>query len=210
MENANQLAKIEQLLESAELSIKSVRQILGGESIGVHSTSNDLMEQARKSGSMAAEADARVITGVFDGQHMIGPDGKQYSIPANYASKSKLIEGDMLKLTILADGSFVYKQIGPAERIRVVGTLTYNDETEEWMVLAGGKSYHVLLASITYFKGEAGDEVVLLIPKDKETAWGAVENIIKAGQPMPPIPTDQPVQEVDQPQETKAADLDEI
>ena len=33
-------------------------------------------------------------------QIMIGPDGKNYPVPANYASKSKLIEGDILKLTI--------------------------------------------------------------------------------------------------------------
>jgi hypothetical protein len=37
----------------------------------------------------------------------------------------------------------------------------------------------VLLASITYFKGEPGDEVVVLVPKEKETKWAAVENIIK-------------------------------
>jgi uncharacterized protein YrzB (UPF0473 family) len=37
----------------------------------------------------------------------------------------------------------------------------------------------VLLASITYFKGEAGDEVVILVPQNGETRWAAVENIIK-------------------------------
>ena len=42
----------------------------------------------------------RVIEGVFDGENMIGPDGKQYSVPANYASKSKLVEGDILKMKI--------------------------------------------------------------------------------------------------------------
>ena len=86
----------------------------------------------------------------------------------------------------------------------------YNDETEEWKVSAGGKSYSVLLASVTYFKGEAGDEVVLLVPKDKESNWGAVENIIKAGQQMPQMPTE-PGQTIDA--ENPAvigSDLDEI
>src|SRR5690606_2361075 len=46
----------------------------------------------------------KVIEGVFDGQTMIGPDGKTYPVPANYASKSKLVEGDILKLTIADDG----------------------------------------------------------------------------------------------------------
>ena len=42
---------------------------------------------------------------------MIGPKDKIFPVPANYASKSKLVEGDRLKLTILPNGSFVYKQI---------------------------------------------------------------------------------------------------
>ena len=47
------------------------------------------------------------MEGVFDGQNMMGPDGKKYPVPANYASKSKLVEGDVLKLTISDDGSFI-------------------------------------------------------------------------------------------------------
>ena len=42
----------------------------------------------------------RVVEGVFNGQNMIGGDGEEYPIPANYSSKSKLVEGDILKLTI--------------------------------------------------------------------------------------------------------------
>ncbi|PIX89851.1 MAG: hypothetical protein COZ29_03005, partial [Candidatus Moranbacteria bacterium CG_4_10_14_3_um_filter_45_9] len=56
--------------------------------------------------------DGTVIEGAFDGQVMLGTDGKQYPVPANYASKSKLVEGDMLKLTITDNGAFLYKQIG--------------------------------------------------------------------------------------------------
>jgi hypothetical protein len=121
----------------------------------------------------------RVIEGTFDGQNMTAPDGKQYSVPANYASKSKLIEGDVLKLTITRDGSFIYKQIGPADRQRLIGRLIRDEMTGEYRVESGGKSFKVLLASITYFKGEVGDEVVILIPQSGEARWAAVENIIK-------------------------------
>lgn len=124
---------------------------------------------------------ARVIEGVFDGQNMVGPDGKQYSVPANYASKSKLVEGDVLKLTITRDGSFIYKQIGPVERQRQIGALIRDEVTAEYKVDIAGRQYKVLLASITYFKGEAGDDAVILIPKEGETRWAAVENIIKKG-----------------------------
>src|SRR6056297_4284318 len=122
--------------------------------------------------------EGEIIEGVFDGENMIGPDGQQYTVPTNYASKSKLVEGDILKLTILPDGSFIYKQISPIARERVTGELK---ETEEgsFYVVSGDKKWRVLLASVTYFKGESGDEVVLLIPKEEGSKWGAIENIIK-------------------------------
>ena len=122
----------------------------------------------------------KVIEGVFDGQNMIGPDKKQYPVPANYASKSKLIEGDVLKLTISDDGSFIYKQIGPVERQKKLGVLSQED-AGDYRVVADGKPYKVLLASLTYFKAEPGDEVTIVIPKDQETEWAAVENVIKKG-----------------------------
>jgi uncharacterized protein YrzB (UPF0473 family) len=46
--------------------------------------------------------------------------------------------------------------------------------------LVDDKIYKILLASITYFKGEEGDEVVILVPQDADSDWAAVENIIKA------------------------------
>ena len=120
----------------------------------------------------------RIIEGVFDGENMIGPDGKQYSVPANYASKSKLVEGDILKLTITGSGTFVYKQIGPIERARVVGALE-RGAAGEYFALSDGKKWRLLTASVTYYKGEAGDEVVILVPKNGESKWAAVENIVR-------------------------------
>lgn len=122
--------------------------------------------------------EGKIIEGTFDGQIMIGADGKQYPVPANYASKSKLVEGDMLKLTITPDGSFIYKQIGPVERKRLIGTVS-QDTDENYFVLAEGKPYRVLLASITYFKVEPGDEVTLVAPRDIDSDWGAIENVIQ-------------------------------
>lgn len=122
--------------------------------------------------------DSRIIEGVFDGENMIGPDGKQYSVPANYASKSKLVEGDILKLTITPKGTFVYKQIGPIERSRVVGVLDKNS-ANEFIAIIDGRKWKLLTASVTYYKGEPGDEVVILIPRSGESKWAAVENIVK-------------------------------
>ena len=120
----------------------------------------------------------KIIEGVFDGEGMIGPDGKNYSIPANYASKSKLIEGDIMKLTITPNGTFVYKQIGPIDRARLVGELEQGSNGN-YSVNVEGKHWKVLTASVTYYKGQNGDEVVILVPKNGESSWAAVENIVR-------------------------------
>jgi len=49
-------------------------------------------------------------------------------------------------------------------------------------VLSEGKTYKVQKASITYYKGEIGDEVIILTPKDNNSFWAGVENIIKNGE----------------------------
>jgi len=121
----------------------------------------------------------KIVEGIFDGQNMIGLDGKQYHVPVNYASKSKLTEGDTLKLTISGQGNFLYKQIGPIERMRIVATLDYNSDMREYTAKSQDKVWKVLTASITYFKGIPGDEIVLIVPKGRMSTWAAVENIIK-------------------------------
>ena len=116
----------------------------------------------------------KVIEGVFDGQTMVGPDGKNYPVPANYASKSKLVEGDILKLTIADDGGFIYKQIGPIPRKQLIGTLVQHDGA--YYVEVQGREYRILLASVTYFRINVGDQVTIIVPEDNPDAtWAAVE-----------------------------------
>jgi hypothetical protein len=124
------------------------------------------------------EEDASVVEGVFNGENMIGPDGKEYGVPANYASKSKLVEGDMLKLTITDRGTFLYKQTKPVERRRIIGKLE-KDINGNYLVAAEHKKFRVITASITYYKGIPADKVVVLVPVSGDSAWAAVENVIK-------------------------------
>lgn len=120
----------------------------------------------------------KIVEGIFDGVQMIGNDSQTYNVPPNYASKSKLVEGDLLKLRILKDGAYKYKQIEKAKRINLVGKLCLNEVSGEYFVVADNeKKYKVLQASITYYKGAVGDEVAIIIPLEKDSAWAAVENI---------------------------------
>lgn len=161
----NKIVLLRQMIENAERNIAGAKQILQQLDAGVsRKVQND---------SMASQ----IIEGAFDGEKMIGMDGKKYPVPVNYASKSKLVEGDLLKLTITDDGSFVYKQISPIERRKIIGTVM-KDAKGKYYILAEQKKYRVLLASVTYFKAKEGDEVILVVPKEKVSKWGAIEALM--------------------------------
>ncbi|MFZ2193718.1 MAG: hypothetical protein WAV31_05730 [Candidatus Moraniibacteriota bacterium] len=169
--NAQKIQALRDMISNAEITLQGAKSMLLQ------------LEGKKKTGRRRKAEDEddennRVIEGTFDGQIMIGTDGKQYPVPANYASKSKLVKGDMLKLTITSDGSFVYKQIGPVVRKMTIGTVN-QDVDGNYFVAAEGKAYRVLLASITYFKVEPGDEVTLVTPRDMESEWGAIENVLQ-------------------------------
>jgi hypothetical protein len=166
------IALITQRLEDAERNIQYVRQALTEDGELPHT--GDLASDTHEAPLMEGE---RVVEGVFDGQNMQGNDGEEYPVPPNYASKSKLVEGDVLKLTISTDGALVYKQINPIDRKRVVGTLIV-DELGNFGVKTSEKTYKLLLASITFYKAQEGDEVTILVPEHGDAQWGAVEHVI--------------------------------
>ncbi|MCL2095102.1 hypothetical protein FWH13_03205 [Candidatus Saccharibacteria bacterium] len=163
-----QLKRLKNLLHEAEVNLATARELLSSV------VGEDGQVVLPRVTSPAVPAEGKVIEGIFDGQVMVGPDGKNYPVPANYASKSKLVEGDIMKLTITADGGFVYKQISPAPRKQVVGTLTSHDGM--YYVEVNGKEYRILLASVTFFRLKEGDQVSVSVPSDDEDAsWAAVE-----------------------------------
>lgn len=175
MAKASTIALVQEMLESAEASIRSAKQLLIDAGGGKGDTKEKYSKSAADLGT-STSPEGKIVEGVFDGQNMIGSDKRTYPVPANYASKSKLVAGDVLKLTIQDDGGFIYKQIGPIERKRIVGILSYEDG--QYLVLANGKPYKVLLASVTYFRGEIGDKITLDIPEIEDTEWAAIENVL--------------------------------
>ncbi len=159
-----QIKRLRALIQEAETNLAAATELL-----------ISLVGDDEKVAAVAADDNiGKVIEGVFDGQNMVGSDGKMYPVPANYASKSKLVQGDILKLSIADDGTFLYKQIGPIPRKQVVGTLKL--ENGHYFVEVGPKNYRVLLASVTYFKAKPGDQVSVNVPEDDSAAeWAALE-----------------------------------
>jgi hypothetical protein len=167
-ERSQKIQSLREMITSAEQTIQSAKamllQIEGKKKVGRKKKIDD--------------EDGQVIQGTFDGQIMIGTDGKQYPVPANYASKSKLVEGDFLKLTIVPDGSFIYKQIGPVPRKNKIGVVG-QDSNGNYFIAVDGKPYKILLASVTYFKAEPGDEVAIVTSQDEDAQWASIEAVLQ-------------------------------
>lgn len=161
-----QVKRLKSLIQEAETNLAAAKELL----ISIIGDDGTVVTPTNS----REDVSGKVIEGVFDGQVMIGPDGKNYPVPANYASKSKLVEGDILKLTIADDGGFIYKQIGPIPRKQIIGTLVQHDGA--YYVEANGREYRILLASVTYFRINVGDQVTIIVPEDNpEATWAAVE-----------------------------------
>ncbi|MBN2087191.1 hypothetical protein JW758_02485 [Candidatus Peregrinibacteria bacterium] len=174
----NKLAKAHEAIETAESALKLAKQLISEVGDIPMSSRTSSREYADKAATVSTvlPGEGRIIEGVFDGQNMIDKKGTVYPVPANYASKSKLIPGDVLKLTVTEEGKFLYKQIGPVERKTVIGPLVYSDG--QYQVLADGKAYNVLLASVTYFRASVGDEVTIIIPVGTKSDWAAIEAVL--------------------------------
>ncbi|MEI6751080.1 MAG: hypothetical protein WCK69_00825 [Candidatus Saccharibacteria bacterium] len=160
-----QIKRLKALIAESETSLAAAKELLSSV-IG----SDDTMDPS----DIRPDPMGRIIEGVFDGQNMVGSDAKTYPVPANYASKSKLVQGDILKMTIAEDGALLYKQIGPIPRKQLVGLL--KQDTGQYFVEVADRSFRVLLASVTYFKAKPGDQVSINVPEDDTHAeWAALE-----------------------------------
>lgn len=166
------------LLENMEQDLRAMRQILTN-----HGTVSQALAGSEpayfRPPATSSEEDA--IEGVFDGERMVDASGKGYQVSANYASKSKLVEGDPLKLYITSDGKFFYKQLGPIPRKSVPGVL--RTEGSHYVVdCEDGNTYSVLTASVTYYMSlfgiHPGDRLMMLVPADRPATWAVIENVL--------------------------------
>jgi hypothetical protein len=179
--NETKYAIARKLIDQIKDELINLERLLAGDAEPADFEDLIIRKETENGELIGPAQEGKLLEGVFDGQHMIGSDGKQYLVPPNYASKSKLVEGDILKLTIAPNGTFLFKQIGPIERKRVMGILTKDEHTGDWKVVADSKKYNILTASVTFFKGNPGDDAVILVPKAAPSKWAAIENIIKRG-----------------------------
>ena len=170
------IAAIRDFIITAEKSIKNakklLKEVLEDENIDLSAEVDLDTDGLTKYNS----GDNKIVEWVFTGEEMLGSDKNTYPVPVNYASKSKLVQGDKLKLTIEANGRMLYKQISPIERDTKLGLLT--SDNGKFQVIADGSTYNVLTAAVTHFKAEIGDSITILLPKGKKASFAAIETVI--------------------------------
>ncbi len=182
MTDIHKLNELREMLTNMERTLRVARTLiaeLSGEKPLI-SSDKYLSDRSGMLEKSHSTSEGRIIEGIFDGVSMQDTEGKTYPVPANYASKSKIVVGDKMKLTITPDGKFIYKQIGPVDRKNVVGPLVCEDGQHK--VLANGKEYKILMASITFHKAEVGDDVSILLPEEGDAEWGALDTVLPHGE----------------------------
>lgn len=121
----------------------------------------------------------KVVEGVYDGYFMVGSDDKKYPVPLNYASKTKLIPWDALKLRIKENGRLIYKLIGPADRQHIKATISKDDSNKPIAITDEGDSYKLNPAAVSYYQWEPGDEASIIINANGTGDYAAIEAVIK-------------------------------
>lgn len=170
------ITAIRDFIDTAEKSLKNAKKLLKEMLDEEHINLDADLDLDTKWLHKYDSGKDKIIEGVFTGEDMMGADNNHYPIPVNYSSKSKLVQGDRMKLTIDASGKMLYKQIKQIERETKIGLLT--QDKGRYQVVSDGKAYDVLTAAVTHFKAEIGDSVSILVPAGKEATFGAIEAVM--------------------------------
>ena len=176
MGNKKNIAAIRDFIISAEKSIRNAKKLLKDvlEENNI-STESSVNLDTNWLNSYSSE-DSKIIEWVFTWEEMLWADGNKYPVPANYSSKSKLVQWDKLKVTITPNGKMLYKQIAPINRSFVTWLVV--KEKDKFQVVAEWKTYDLLTAAVTHFKANIWDTVTVIIPEWKQATFAAIDLVV--------------------------------
>ena len=100
MENKKTIIAIRDFIISAEKSIKNAKKLLKDVLEENNLDLNSEINLDTKWLNNYSSENSKIIEGVFTWEEMLWSDWNKYPVPANYSSKSKLVQWDKLKLTI--------------------------------------------------------------------------------------------------------------
>jgi hypothetical protein len=137
--------------------------------------------------------DFEFVEGYFDGENMIGDNGKIYTVPQNYASKSQLVVGDKMKWSLVKDSFDGYKEVfkltQPVLREKVIGKFVIEGNNYGAMVDGYPQLIKILKASATFAMKNLGlaigGKVAIYVPKSGSSSnanWGAFINVVNSNE----------------------------
>jgi hypothetical protein len=187
------------LIEICESNLKNVKALLSQQGAGdivyknntvnMYSNPNNTSYQMNSNGE-----DVESVEGHFDGENMIGENGKNYTVPQNYASKSQLVVGDKMKWSLVKDVFDGYKEVfkltQPVLREKVIGKFIIEGNNYGAMVEGYPHMIKILKASATFAMKNLGlvigGKVALYVPKAGTSSlnsnWGAFINVVNSSE----------------------------
>ncbi len=125
----------------------------------------------------AASADIPSIEGSFDGTHLVTPTGEKIEVPQNYAAKTRILYGDIVKM-YEENGEKKFKVTTKQPRKKVVALTTKKEG--KWYVLTGLGAYKISDGTADFNKLEVNQEVNVLVPENNLTVpFAAFDEVIK-------------------------------
>lgn len=176
MKNKNQIQAIKDFIVTAEKSLKNAKKLLN-DLIKDNDLDLNKTVDLDTSGLHSYDSeDSKIIEWVFTWEEMYWVDWNKYPIPANYSSKSKMVQWDKLKLTVAGNWKMLYKQISPIDREIKNGLLT--EDKGRYQAVADWKTYDLLTAAVTHFWAKVWDNITIIVPKWKDATFAAIDNVI--------------------------------
>ena len=174
-EDKKKINAIVEFINTSDRALKNAKKLLK-ELVWEYSISPEKPDLSTDWLTSYTSGEDKIIEWVFTWEEMLGTDWIKYSVPANYASKSKLVQWDRLKLTIKPDWKMLYKQIKPIDRVTKIWLLS--ETNWKYQVIVEWKTYNLLKAAVTHFKVNIWDKIAVIIPASKKATFAAIENLV--------------------------------
>jgi len=161
----SQLNKLKKLVDAAERALDSAKDVM------------EAIMERKDYKSMPG------VEGKYDGKYIIASDGSKHEVPSNYAAKSRLVYGDVLKI-IEEDGKKVFKQIEKVARKNLEGVVTKKEG--KWHVLTETGSHLLLDRAIEFNQVKLNDLIDVVLPESNLSApFAAFNKVVKSETPIP-------------------------
>jgi hypothetical protein len=116
------------------------------------------------------------VMGVFDGTIFVGDDGRLLVVPGNYVSKSKLLEGSIVRAK-LVNGKAEFKIVQPAERRYVIVEATRGPSMRYVYKEAGSmRTWKTFRECEVYFQVKEGKRYSMEVPVTSTKGVGVITN----------------------------------